>query len=128
MSTEANPFTISEIGEPGSLVAVADFTCPKCGEHSRFFAHHQGQDGSFECAHCRLVIHIRGTRLSDYQEQLDAINASLGDFTAKVTDRVKKASQRLGSTVEEPDEAHDETADDKRAGGHRHGPGCGCAH
>lgn len=119
MSTKANPFTISEIGEPGSLVAVADFTCPKCSGHSRFFAHHQGDDGSFVCSHCQLLINIRGTRLSDYQDQLDAINSSLGDFTAKVTDRVQKASQRLGSGVEEP-------AETSPGDGHRHGPGCGC--
>ena len=118
MNPKTNPFTISEIGEPGSLVAVADFTCPKCAGHSRFFAHHQGEDGSFQCTHCDLVINIRGTRLSDYQEHLDAINASLGDFAAKVTDRVKEASKRLGSTVEEPED------DD----GHQHGPGCGCGH
>ena len=98
---------------------------------SRFFAHHQGEDGSLVCTHCGLVIHIRRTRLSDYQEQLDAINASLGDFTAKVTDRVKKASQRLGATVEEPaqgSEGGDHEAGKKGDGGHRHGPDCGCTH
>ncbi len=123
MKPSTNPFTISEIGEPGSLVAVADFTCPKCSKHSRFFAHHQGDDGSFVCTHCELVINIRGTRLSDYQDQLDAINESLGDMTANVIDRVKKASQRLGETVEGP-------SDNPSDGGHKHGPGCspGCGH
>lgn len=120
MSTESSPFTISELGEPGSLVAVANFTCPKCENHSRFFAHDQAEDGSFTCGHCGLNIQIRGMRLSDYQEQLDAINSSLGDFAANITDRVKKASQRLGETVDSPKDESD--------GHHEHGPGCGCGH
>lgn len=99
---KVNPFTISEIGEPGSLVAVADFTCPKCSGHSRFLAHDQAEDGSFTCTHCDLTIHIRGTRLSDYQEQLDAVNASLGRFAADVTRKVETAAQRLGEASGEP--------------------------
>lgn len=99
-----SPFTISEIGNPGSLVAVADFTCPKCSKHSRFFTHHQGEDGSFTCPHCGLWVEIRGTRLSDYQDQLDAVNASMGAFTAQVTSQVKAAAQRLKKSTEEDPE------------------------
>lgn len=99
---KVNPFTISEIGEPGSMVAVADFSCPRCSGHTRFQAHDQAADGSFTCSHCDLVIHIRGARLSDYQEQLDAVNASLGDFASRVTRKVQGAAQRLGQTVREP--------------------------
>ena len=112
---KVSPFTISEIGEPGSLVAVADFTCPKCSGHSRFFAHHQAEDGSFTCTHCSLVIEIRGTRLSDYQIQLDAINRSLGDFASGVTAKVQKAADRLGKTVEAPSDSKAQSS-------------CGCGH
>lgn len=90
-----NPFTISEIGEPGRLRAVADFTCPRCQGHTRFFPEHETEDGHFVCSHCRLVIEIEGALLSDYQRQLDALNAGLGNFAAELTDRLKAGVESL---------------------------------
>ena len=98
-----NPFTIKEIGRPGAQQAVADFTCPKCGEFTRFTTRDETPDGGFVCPHCGLKVSINGTRLSDYQQQLEAIDRSLHDFAGRVRDRVKRAAEDI--TAETADEA-----------------------
>ncbi|MEM6797229.1 MAG: hypothetical protein AAF725_24875 [Acidobacteriota bacterium] len=92
-----SPFTVSEVGEPGALRAVADFTCPKCSRHTRFTPHQERPDGGFSCPHCGLVVKIRGATLSDYQRQLDEVNASLADFTHRVKRQVKKVADGLAA-------------------------------
>lgn len=98
----ANPFTISEVGEPGALRAVADFTCPQCSKHTRFTPYDQDEEGGFTCPHCELSIKINGPRLSDYQLQLDAINANLATFTQTVQRKLHKAASEI--TAETADE------------------------
>ncbi|MEM8931135.1 MAG: hypothetical protein AAGE94_08165 [Acidobacteriota bacterium] len=95
MTTQAGPFTVGEQGEPGSLTAYADFTCPTCSEHTRFFARDQDADGGFTCPHCGLTVVIRGTRLSDYQAQLDVINADVRRFAAEARQKLARATHEL---------------------------------
>ncbi|MEO1365756.1 MAG: hypothetical protein AAFX50_01175 [Acidobacteriota bacterium] len=91
----SSPFTIKEIGQPGALRAVADFTCPKCSQFTRFFPRDETPDGGFVCPHCGLKVDIKGTRLSDYQRQLDIVDGSLRDFAGRVRDRVVRAASDL---------------------------------
>lgn len=91
----SNPFVIREIGPPGSQTAVADFTCPKCEGETRFTTSHERGDGGFVCPHCGLKVNIQGPRLSDYQEQLDQIDANLDDFSQRVEEKVRRAARDL---------------------------------
>lgn len=90
-----NPFTIGEVGEMGSLRAIADFTCPRCGGHTRFHVHDEQDDGGFVCSHCGLRVEVEGARLSDYQRQLDGLNAGLGNFAADVRERLQAGAEHL---------------------------------
>ena len=107
-----NPFTIKEIGRPGAQQAVADFTCPKCGEFTRFTVRDEKPDGGFVCPHCGLKVSITGTRLSDYQEHLNAIDRSLHDFGGRVRDRVKRAAEDI--TAETAADSHADLDDTKK--------------
>ncbi|MEM1204686.1 MAG: hypothetical protein AAGN66_15775 [Acidobacteriota bacterium] len=100
----ASPFTVGETGEVGTLEAYADFTCPKCGRHTRFTVRDETADGGFRCPHCGLEVSIRGTTLSDYQAQLDQLNASVRDFAADAKARFEKAAERL---VKDAEGGHD---------------------
>ncbi len=91
-----NPFTVREIGEPGALKAIADFVCPKCLRPTRFTPYDELPEGGFECPHCQLLIQIEGARLSDFQAQLDAINASLGGFVDKIQDKMQTVAEDIG--------------------------------
>ena len=102
----SNPFTIGEVGEPGSLRAIADFSCPKCSRHTRFTPEDQDIDGGFTCPHCGLLVSITGARLSDYQAQLDAINASLSNFVGTVERKVGLAAREI--TEEAAEQVRDE--------------------
>ncbi|MCG8456781.1 MAG: hypothetical protein MI919_10920 [Holophagales bacterium] len=95
-----NPFTISEIGEPGALRAVADFTCPRCGAHTRFHVRDEDPEGGFTCPHCELGIQIEGVRLSDYQRRLDSLDAGLGEFADSVRQRLTAAAERMVTEAE----------------------------
>lgn len=110
--TKANPFTISEVGEPGSLRAVADFTCPKCSQHTRFTPFDQDDEGGFTCPHCQLLVKINGPRLSDYQLQLDAINNNLATFTDTVQRKLRLAASEI--TAETADELEREAEDESK--------------
>ena len=90
-----SPFTVSEIGEPGNLRAIADFTCPRCQGHTRFFTKDEREDGGFVCPRCGLVIEIEGSLLSDYQRQLDSLNEGLGNFAQQVGERLRAGAERL---------------------------------
>ena len=100
---EPSPFTVREVGEPGSLRAIADFTCPKCGQHTRFKPQDEDADGGLTCPHCGLHVAVTGTRLSDFQAHLDEINASLGQFGRDVAERVQRAARKIAeSETDEP--------------------------
>lgn len=99
----ASPFTVGEQGDPGSLNAYADFTCPRCDEHTRFFVRDEGEEGGFRCPHCALDVTIRGTRLSDYQQALDAINADVRRFAAETRHKLGRATHEL---LEKHEHAH----------------------
>ncbi|MEM1181255.1 MAG: TFIIB-type zinc ribbon-containing protein [Acidobacteriota bacterium] len=97
----SSPFTIKEIGPPGAQRAVADFTCPKCGQFSRFTVRDETPDGGFICPHCGLEVEIRGTRLSDYQDHLDAIDGGLRDFAGRIRDKATRAASDLADGAAE---------------------------
>ncbi|MEO1083627.1 MAG: hypothetical protein AAFY88_05245, partial [Acidobacteriota bacterium] len=96
----SSPFTIKELGQPGAQRAVADFTCPKCSQFTRFAPRDETPDGGFICPHCGLEVTINGARLSDYQRQLDSIDSGLRDFAGRVRDRVTRAASDL---ADDPD-------------------------
>ena len=103
-SSASSPFTITEVGPPGALQAVADFTCPRCSEFTRFFVRHENEDGGFTCPKCELDVVIRGSRLSDYQQQLDAINDSLGDFSHRIERKMRRAAEDIAADPDGEDE------------------------
>ena len=95
-----SPFRIYEKGQPGWQTAVAELTCPKCGKVTPFIAADETEDGGFVCPQCDLSVEIRGTRLSEYQQQLNAIDAELGRFSGQVEEKVKEAAEKLASSRE----------------------------
>jgi transcription elongation factor Elf1 len=97
----SNPFRIFEVGEPGKQQAVAEFTCPKCGEISRFTAESEDANGDFVCPHCELAIQIQGARLSEYQKQLDSIDAQLGGLASEVEKRIRKAAEEIAAEADD---------------------------
>lgn len=103
----SNPFRIYETGEPGRQTAVAEFTCPECGKVSRFTAAEEDAEGGFVCRHCGLSVRIRGTRLSDYQNQLDAIDRNLRVFSDRLTKSVGRAATEIVEEAESEAEARE---------------------